>query len=169
MIISLYLFSKNLIYSDKKVKIRMIDQKCFKEEFMLDDNGFTIEDIRGVAKRAKYLNTVLIVITLIYFVSSWIINGMLAFSDPTMILIIFRGTTIILSIIILIFSILTFGKMRFLKIEGAGQLLASSIIFTIFALTGFLLGIVILILSAMSIRKIKESMEILEMENGGKY
>ena len=57
--------------------------------------------------------------------------------------------------------------MRFLKIEGGGQLLSSSIIFTVFTFFGFLLGIVILVLSGMSIRKIKESMEILEIEYGG--
>ena len=147
----------------------MNDLNYFKEEFMLENNDFTIEDIRKVAKRGKFLNTVLIVVTLIYFVSSWVINGMSMFNDPTTILIIFSAVSTILAIIILIFSILTFGKMRFLKIEGGGQLLASSIIFTIFALTGFLLGIVILILSGMSIRKIKESLEILEIENGGKY
>ena len=158
-----------MIYIDKKDKIRMNDLNYFKEEFMLENNDFTIEDIRKVAKRGKFLNTVLIVVTLIYFVSSWVINGMSMFNDPTTILIIFSAVSTILAIIILIFSILTFGKMRFLKIEGGGQLLASSIIFTIFALTGFLLGIVILILSGMSIRKIKESLEILEIENGGKY
>ena len=158
-----------MIYIDKKDKIRMNNLNYFKEEFMLENNDFTIEDIRKVAKRGKFLNTVLIVVTLIYFVSSWVINGMSVFNDPTTILIIFSAVSTILAIIILIFSILTFGKMRFLKIEGGGQLLASSIIFTIFALTGFLLGIVILILSGMSIRKIKESLEILEIENGGKY
>ncbi len=134
---------------------------------MLNDNEFTIEDIRRVAKRAKFLNTALIVLTLVYFVLSWVLNGMFAFGDPTLVIWIFSGVSTILAGIILIFSILTFGKMRFLQIEGGGQLLASSIIFTIFAFFGFLLGIVILILSGMSIRKIKESMEILEIEHSG--
>ena len=145
----------------------MISLSYFKEEFMLNDNEFTIEDIRGVGKRAKFLNTALIVATLVYFVLSWGLNGMFAFSDPTLVVLLFSGISIILAVIILIFSILTFGKMRFLKIEGGGQLLASSIIFTIFAFFVFLLGIVIFILSGMSIRKIKESMEILEIEYGG--
>ena len=57
-----------------------------------------------------------------------------------------------ISVIILIFSILTFGKMRFLKIEGGGQLLASSIIFTVFTFFGFLLGIVIAITIASIIK-----------------
>ena len=134
---------------------------------MMEDSNFTIEDVRSVAKRAKFLNTILIIMTLIYFVLGWVLNGMLAFSDPTLIMVAFRGVLIISAIIILIFTILIFGKMRFLKIEGAGQLLASSIMYTLFALTGFLLGIVVFILSGMSIRKIKESVEILEIENSG--
>ena len=136
---------------------------------MLEDNGFTIEDIRAVARRAKFLNTALIVLTLIYFVVSWVLNGMFAFYDPSSLLLLFSIAATVLAVIILIFSILTFGKMKFLKIEGGGQLLATSIVFAIFAFFGFLLGIVILILSGMSIRKIKESMEILEIEYGGKY
>ena len=107
----------------------MISLSYFKEEFMLNDNEFTIEDIRGVGKRAKFLNTALIVATLVYFVLSWVLNGMFAFSDPTLVVLLFSGISIILAVIILIFSILTFGKMRFLKIEGGGQLLASSIIY----------------------------------------
>ena len=135
---------------------------------MLNDNEFTIEDIRSVAKRAKFLNTALIVVTLVYFVLSWVLNGMFfAFNDPTLVIWVFRAISTILAVIILIFSILTFGKMRFLKIEGGGQLLASSIIFKIFAFFVFLLGIVIFILSGMSIRKIKESMEIMEIEYSG--
>ena len=145
----------------------MINICYFKEEFMMEDSNFTIEDVRSVAKRAKFLNTILIIMTLIYFVLGWVLNGMLAFSDPTLIMVAFRGVLIISAIIILIFTILIFGKMRFLKIEGAGQLLASSIMYTLFALTGFLLGIVVFILSGMSIRKIKESVEILEIENSG--
>ena len=134
---------------------------------MLKDNGFTIEDVRAVASRAKFLNTALIVLTLIYFVLSWVLNGMFVFADPSSLLLIFSIVAAVLAVVILIFSILTFGKMRFLEIEGGGQLLASSIVFTIFALFGFLLGIVILILSGISIRKIKESVEILEIEYGG--
>ena len=40
----------------------MNDLNYFKEEFMLENNDFTIEDIRKVAKRGKFLNTVLIVV-----------------------------------------------------------------------------------------------------------
>ena len=86
---------------------------------MLNDNEFTIEDIRRVAKRAKFLNTALIVLTLVYFVLSWVLNGMFAFGDPTLVIWIFSGVSTILAVIILIFSILTFGKMRFLQIEGS--------------------------------------------------
>ena len=134
---------------------------------MLKDNGFTIEDVRAVASRAKFLNTALIVLTLIYFVLGWVLNGMFVFSDPSSLLLIFSIVATVLAVVILIFSILTFGKMRFLEIEGGGQLLASSIVFTIFAFFGFLLGLVIFILSGISIRKIKESVEILEIEYGG--
>ncbi len=107
---------------------------------MLKDNGYTIEDVRAVAKRAKFLNTALIVLTLIYFVLGWVLNGMFVFSDPSSLLLIFSIVATVLAVVILIFSILTFGKMRFLEIEGGGQLLASSIVFTIFAFFGFLLG-----------------------------
>jgi hypothetical protein len=136
---------------------------------MLENNGFTIEDIRSVARRAKLLNTLLIVGALVYFITIFLFNEILAFSDPTLFLIVLKLVSSILAIIILVFSILSFRKMSAMKIEGGGQLLASSIIFTIFALFSFVLGLLIIILSGMSIRKIKESVEILEIENGGKY
>ena len=77
---------------------------------MLNDNEFTIEDIRGVGKRAKFLNTALIVATLVYFVLSWVLNGMFAFSDPTLVVLLFSGISIILAVIILIFQYLHLEK-----------------------------------------------------------
>ena len=137
---------------------------------MLKDNDdFTIEDIRKVAKRGKLLNTVLIVVTFLYFLSAILIDRVLAVADPMLLIIILRGTALVLGVIILILTIQTMGKMKFLGIEGGGQLLASSILFVIFAFFGFVVGLVVFILAGISIRKIKESVEILEIENGGKY
>lgn len=136
---------------------------------MLENNGFTMEDVNKVAKRAKFLNTILIVLTLIYFISIWGMNFVFAFGDPMLFQFGFSAVLSVLAVIILVFSIITFGKMRALKIEGGGQLLASSILFVVFALFGFVVGLVVFILAGISIRKIKESVEILEIENGGKH
>lgn len=120
-----------------------------------------MEDIKKTAKMGKVLNILLIIFTLIYFVSSW---GLEFLGNYDMVLI-FSLVLIIISIVILIFSIINMIKMKKLNIDGGGLLLASSIVFFVFTFFGFLLGIVILILSGTSIRKIKESLEILEIEN----
>lgn len=120
-----------------------------------------MEEIKKTAKMGKILNILLIIFTLIYFASSWILEFLNDYNTE----LILSLVLLIVSIVILIFAIISMVKMRKLKIDGGGLLLASSIVFFIFTFFGFLLGIVILVLSGSSIRKIKESLEILEIEN----
>ena len=134
----------------------------------MENDVFSIEDVRRGAKRAKILNTVLIVVTLLYYGSILAFNSdLFGLSDPVTFFFLLRGISVLAAVIILIFTIMTIGKMKFLNIEGWVQLLASSILFLVFAFFGFVLGLVILIISGISIRKIRESVEILEIENGG--
>ena len=73
---------------------------------MLENNGFTMEDVNKVAKRAKFLDTILIVLTLIYFISIWGMNFVFAFGDPMLFQFGFSAVLSVLAVIILVFSII---------------------------------------------------------------
>ena len=119
-----------------------------------------------ILKRAKILNILLIVLTIVVSIATHISNIMIyesaAAQDFQIILL--QGYRVV-SLVLLLLIIMIFIKMRKNKLEGGEFLLASGIVNFIFSLISMFLGIVIILLCSFSLRKLREQREEIEILN----
>lgn len=116
-------------------------------------------DVKKVVSQGKALNIALIVVTICAFLIFNVTNSIATEANfqtlvtvQTAVLWVYR----LASLICLVLAVLLFAKGKSIA-GGLGLLLASAIISMIFAVLGLMLGIVIWILSAISMKKLSQT------------
>ena len=118
-----------------------------------------LEEVRSVAAKGKYVNFVLIGVTLLALIGMYVANFINSYRFYRMFSTYYFGASVVLVGV----AGFVFFKMRALKINGALLMGGAAVVSLIFSIKGMTLGWIIWILCGVSIRQINQAVEEAEL------